>query len=405
MSWLARTLANSMATPPSPSPFRPSPSKEEEEEEEEGSATDPELHGRGVKEDLSELTETLTRQFWGVASFLAPPPPPSDPSDPSSSAAEDPDADEASTAGGGIGGRFRSGIGRIATNFIPTFGPEEELEEEEEYDGEEEEEVVGVTEEVMAFARNIAMHPETWLDFPLFAELEDINDFEMSCAQQEHAFAVESLAPRFLALRIELCPTHMTEGCFWKIYFVLLHSRLNKHDAELLTTPQIAEARALLLQKLQNRNKVERDTYRSSHREQVKSPSYMLPAYQSEDALAPVIDFEIEKHTVHSTKVEIVDKSVINEGPAVHQSGNKWKIPIEMYEDDDDEDDWLEDDDASGDMGISRSTIIPLGNVDDVSFSDLEEDDDPRALQISKYVTSEVKDSSSKVQFNTSSDR
>ena len=26
---------------------------------------------------------------------------------------------------------------------------------------------VGITDEVLAFARNIAHHPETWLDFPL----------------------------------------------------------------------------------------------------------------------------------------------------------------------------------------------------------------------------------------------
>jgi hypothetical protein len=31
--------------------------------------------GKGVKEDLSELTKSLTQQLWGVASFLAPPPP------------------------------------------------------------------------------------------------------------------------------------------------------------------------------------------------------------------------------------------------------------------------------------------------------------------------------------------
>ncbi|KAJ6847676.1 uncharacterized protein M6B38_276140 [Iris pallida] len=400
-----------MATTSSPSPPLP-PSKEEEEEgdEDEGSASGPELHGRGVKEDLSDLTETLTRQFWGAASFLTPPPL-SDPSDLSSSSAAD-HSDEAS--GGGISGRFRSGIGRIATNFIPAFGSEEELEEE--CDEEEDEEAVGVTEEVMAFARDIGMHPETWLDFPLFAEFEDTNDFVMSYAQQEHAFAVESLAPRFAALRIELCPTHMTEGCFWKIYFVLLHSRLNKQDAELLSTPQITEARAML-QKLQNRNKAERETCRRSSGittvspgEEVKSPSYKLPetssskACQFEEVSTPVIDLETEKHTLHITDVEIVDKSVINEGPAV-QSGNKWKAPIEMYKDDDDEDDWLQDDDASGDTGISISTIVPLGNEEEVSFSDLEEDDDPRAPQISKYATSEVKDSSSKPQFNTSSDR
>ena len=62
----------------------------------------------------------------------------------------------------------------------------------------------------------------------------------MSDAQQEHALAVERLAPRLSALRIELCPGYLTEDCFWKIYFVLLHPRLSKHDAELLSTPQVS---------------------------------------------------------------------------------------------------------------------------------------------------------------------
>ncbi|KAF9623164.1 hypothetical protein IFM89_037745 [Coptis chinensis] len=92
--------------------------------------------------------------------------------------------------------------------------------------------------EVLTFARNIAMHPETWLDFPL-ADDEDSDDFDLSDAQEEHALAVERLAPRLAALRIEICPGYMSEGCFWKIYFVLLHSRLNKHDAELLLTPRV----------------------------------------------------------------------------------------------------------------------------------------------------------------------
>ncbi|MCO5561510.1 hypothetical protein L7F22_015131 [Adiantum nelumboides] len=48
-------------------------------------------YGKGVKEDFSELTKTFTRQLWGVASFLAPPPTTKsalqevDPSSPSSS--------------------------------------------------------------------------------------------------------------------------------------------------------------------------------------------------------------------------------------------------------------------------------------------------------------------------------
>lgn len=66
-------------------------------------------------------------------------------------------------------------------------------------------------------------------------------DFDMSDAQQEHAFVIEHLAPRLAALRIELCPCHMSENYFWKVYFVLLHSRLNKQDAETLSTPQVRD--------------------------------------------------------------------------------------------------------------------------------------------------------------------
>jgi hypothetical protein len=61
----------------------------------------------------------------------------------------------------------------------------------------------------------------------------------MTDAQQDHALAVESLAPELADLRIELCPSHMSEGCFWKIYFVLLHPKLGKDDTEILSTPQV----------------------------------------------------------------------------------------------------------------------------------------------------------------------
>lgn len=64
-------------------------------------------------------------------------------------------------------------------------------------------------------------------------------DFDLSETQQEHALAVERLSPRLAALRIELCPGYMRESCFWKIYFVLVHPRLDKKDAELLSTPQV----------------------------------------------------------------------------------------------------------------------------------------------------------------------
>ena len=80
------------------------------------------------------------------------------------------------------------GISKLASTFFPfrkeSDGEEFEeedfgaFEEEEEESGAFEEEeslksVVGVTDEVLTFARNISMHPETWLDFPLFYDEDD----------------------------------------------------------------------------------------------------------------------------------------------------------------------------------------------------------------------------------------
>lgn len=64
-------------------------------------------------------------------------------------------------------------------------------------------------------------------------------DFEMSDAQRCHALAVEHFVPRLAALRNYLCSGHMSETRFWKIYFILLHHRLHKEDAELLSSPQV----------------------------------------------------------------------------------------------------------------------------------------------------------------------
>lgn len=115
---------------------------------------------RGVKEDLSELKETLTRQLWGVASFLAPPPPPLPPGK-SDLFAADGDRIEKSVL---IDGSEEE-EGEYVGDGSGYFENSDEVEESEI-------DAVGVTEEVLAFATNIAHHPETWLDFPLADEEE-----------------------------------------------------------------------------------------------------------------------------------------------------------------------------------------------------------------------------------------
>ncbi|XP_058069713.1 uncharacterized protein LOC131218862 [Magnolia sinica] len=371
----------------------------------------------GVKEDLSEITKSLTRQFWGVASFLAPPPTPPHPSTSDSnppissdpSVSQDPDLDSSATppiAGirsdfAEIGGKFRTGISRlsnnkavtgfskIASSFLP-FGSDEK---------DSVGEAVGVTDEVLAFARNISMHPETWLDFPLFVDDDYSDDFDMSDAQQEHALAVEHLAPRLAALRIELCPGHMSEGCFWMIYFVLLHSRLSKHDAELLSTPQIVEARAMWLQELQNRTKPESDrfgrgiSYTKDAADAVPEERFPTANVLSETtpiatfAFEPTssvstTDIETDKHPVVTSETRIIDKSVVEEGTAIQTKSKDLPTsaskPLDQ-EYDDEGDDWLEEDNSE--MG---GATIPLGNEEDVSFSDLEDDYDGSAPTSSK---------------------
>ena len=81
MSWLARSIAATLSSAPSDdddddhsesnsggkSPDHAADADAEEDEQ-------PDTPSRGVKGDISEITESLTRRFWGVATFLAPPP-------------------------------------------------------------------------------------------------------------------------------------------------------------------------------------------------------------------------------------------------------------------------------------------------------------------------------------------
>ncbi|KAK6125276.1 hypothetical protein DH2020_041020 [Rehmannia glutinosa] len=373
----------------------------------------------GVKEDLSELSKTLTRQFWGVASFLAPPPQPEQKSDPGLSESEQGSILGIRSDFAEIGGKFRSGISRLSTNInvseITKMATNLlQLESFDENDGTGKREgfdslgkgAVGVTEDVVAFARDIAMHPETWLDFPL----PDNGDFDMSDAQQEHALAVEQLSPRLAALRFELCPGYMSDSCFWKIYFVLLHPRLDKQDAELLSTPQIVEARASLGHELKNRNVTKQEDLSgkksldpeenaiSRHEEPLSVPSPILSENVSDKASGlnlgtsmAVATPEIVKNSVERNETQIVDKTVIEK-----------KEIVQKEDGGDDADDWLKEE--TSEVGGAVGNTIPIENEDDVSFSDLEEEDDgdvPSSFRKSNY--SSDKDSRDWVQLGKSS--
>nr|VDD42106.1 unnamed protein product [Brassica oleracea] len=215
-------------------------------------------------------------------------------------------------------------------------------------DPEEEEEgmdAVAVTDEVLAFARNIAMHPETWLDFPLDPE-EDLDGnlhslIGSAASYQIHALAIERLAPRLAALRIELCPCHMT----------------------LLSSPQVMEARALWMKELQNQNNSTKTGRGDFFQEEIKPSTSSCYHHAPPEFLSPriyafeppsIVYPDFQKTVRWSENVEFIDKAVIEEKPIQ-------KIDKNM-------------------------------NEDDVSFSDLEGDDDVSSIALKSNSTSKGTD-------------
>ncbi|KAI7736013.1 hypothetical protein M8C21_023875 [Ambrosia artemisiifolia] len=367
MSWLARSIANTFnlddEDTQQPSSTSPKPDPE---------TNTPQSPKQGVKEDLSEITKTLTTKIWGVASFLAPPP-----SDQHPGQSDPEEVDPGRVVGirrdfAEIGGRFRSGIWKLkdnVSNIINNVSLD---------DGE----VVGVTDEVLGFVREVAMCPETWMDFPLEEE-DDGEDFELSDVQQEHALAVESLVPRLAALRIELCPGYMSESSFWKIYFVLLHPRLEPQAAELLSTPEIVKARASLTHELKPRSNTQTQEKDSSVPSDTQSEAVPLEVYTTPltTSAVPVETEKTEIHPVPTEEIEIVDKAVIQEEPRKETRPKDQVVSsktITNVVEDKDEDDWLKEDSSEA-VNVTSTATIPIENDEDVSFSDLEEDDDEDA--------------------------
>ncbi|XP_061951963.1 uncharacterized protein LOC133674756 [Populus nigra] len=235
MSWLFNSLQSN--DPDSPPPHPPSPS---------------------VQDDLLVIGDSIGRQLRGVANFLAPPPPPP----PSNTQAAKPQPFDSSSQSSQallgirndlaeIGDSLKSGLSKLTSNFLQFKDINSKNS-----DGVE---VAGINEEVIGFVKEISLRPECWIDFPLPLQ----NDFRMTDAQREHVLNVEHFVPSLAQLRNNL-QSEMGNGRFWMVYFILLIPRLNEHDFEVLSTPQIVETRNLLLQKLQNKRNVKVESSKNS---------------------------------------------------------------------------------------------------------------------------------------------
>ncbi|KAJ6699827.1 BSD DOMAIN-CONTAINING PROTEIN [Salix purpurea] len=122
-----------------------------------------------------------------------------------------------------------------------------------------EDDVAGINEEIIGFVKEISLRPECWVDFPLPLQ----NDFTMTGAQREHASNIERFVPSLARLRNNL-RSETGDGRFWMVYFILLIPRLNERDFEILLTPQIVETRNVLLEKLENKKNVKLENSNNS---------------------------------------------------------------------------------------------------------------------------------------------
>lgn len=158
---------------------------------------------------------------------------------------------------------------------------------------------------------------------------------------------------------------------------------------------QIMEARAMLAQESKNRNmpKLENLSAKQSseaedniipHSEEPLSvPSPVHSENESEKASVlnigtppPPSTSEVEKPPFDKNDIQIVDKSVIEKDVSEIQDQNSKPASLNVTgeeDEDDDADDWLKEEETT-EIGVGKT--IPIENEDDVSFSDLEEDDD-----------------------------
>lgn len=155
-----------------------------------------------------------------------------------------------------------------------------------------------------------------------------------------------------------------------------IHALSGKLSLILFLFLQIVEARAMLMQCLQHQSKLEteqlfhrKDDF-GMHSEEDTSkdiPEVFPSILQQTASVIPITDFETEKHPIQVTEVAVVDKSVIKE--QLTKDGSK--TPNVLQESfDDDIDDWFDEE-----AELAGHTTIPIGDEEDVSFSDLEDDD------------------------------
>lgn len=111
---------------------------------------------------------------------------------------------------------------------------------------------------------------------------------------------------------------------------------------------------------------------------EIHSESTLPWTFTSEPSVSSMSsNYETEKYQIESSETQFIDKSVIVEKTVIKNEdrnstiGSSSKFLVQNYEEESDND-WLEED---SELGGCNGTILPLENEEDISFSDLEDED------------------------------
>jgi hypothetical protein len=213
-------------------------------------------------------------------------------------------------------------------------------------------------------------------------------DFEMTEAQQEHANAVKHEAATLGALYTELCPNIISNGRFWQIYFVLLHSRLSKQDADLLSTPQIIRFRGLLQQLQDKEVAMGRSPAQSGEEELVAGSLDVGNSSNKQQIVESDMEY-ITKNLVTTDAHSIARQDSLADAQKREQlleTNSAKSAALRLVDDETEVNEWLENsDDEEADGKAAIQGMVPqeqtnsggMENADeDVSFSDLEDNEE-----------------------------
>ncbi|KAE9603359.1 hypothetical protein Lal_00008152 [Lupinus albus] len=127
---------------------------------------------------------------------------------------------------------LKRNLSRTSTN-TKTLNPQSQSKSKSK-ENDEEERIYGITEQLINHVKSFTL--ETFKNFPLQDEYEETDSTstkvlnDLSEWQEKHAILILSRVKEISQLRFVLCPRHLKEKQFWKIYFKLARSHVFEYE-------------------------------------------------------------------------------------------------------------------------------------------------------------------------------